>query len=210
MKYVDELCERYPILSDNKAEIEKVCDKLIKCFESLGKLLVCGNGGSCADAEHITGELMKGFLKKRPISPEKAEQMKNRCPEIEDSVIESLQQGLPTIALDSHGALNTAFMNDCNPDLIYAQQVLGYGREGDTFIGISTSGNAKNVCAAATVAKSLGMYTVALAGRDGGKLAKISDDAIIVKESETFKIQELHLPVYHAICAEIEDFFFKE
>lgn len=210
MDFITELCGRYPILLKNENEIRQACSGIIKSFENSGKLLVCGNGGSCSDAQHITGELMKGFLKKRPISQEKIQLMKKRCPEIDDSILNGLQQGLPTISLDSSSALNTAFMNDCDPSLIYAQQTLGYGREGDAFIGISTSGNAENVCAAAKVAKSLGLYTIALTGKDGGKLAEICNTAIIVDEKETYKIQELHLPVYHAICATVETHFFKE
>lgn len=185
-----------------------VCDALIECYSAGGKLLVCGNGGSCADAEHITGELMKGFLKNRPVSIQEKENMKALYPEISDDVVSALQKGLPTIPLSCCGALASAFANDCNPGYVYAQQVYGYGKLGDAFLGISTSGNAENVCAAAAIAKSMGLFALGLSGRDGGELKKICDVSIVVDESETFKIQELHLPVYHAICAYLEEYFF--
>lgn len=210
MDYISQLIERYPVLSDNEKEIRQLCDTVIKSYESGGKLLVCGNGGSCADAEHIVGELMKGFLRLRPLSNEKKAQMISAVPELSDIGLEKLQEGLPAITLNSGIALTTAFANDCDPDLIYAQQVLGLGKSGDVFLGISTSGNAKNVFAAAAVAKSLGLKTVALSGKNGGKLKEICDISIVVNEDETFMIQELHLPVYHAMCATVEEHFFKE
>ena len=210
MDFVTQLIWRYPVLKANEKEIRQMCDAVIKSYESGGKLLVCGNGGSCSDAEHIVGELMKGFLKKRPIPAEKKAKMLELVPELADIGIDVLQQGLPAIALNSGAALTTAFANDCDPDLIYAQQVLGFGRRGDVFLGISTSGNAENVYAAAAVAKSLGLVTVALSGKTGGKLKEICDISIVVDEDETYMIQELHLPVYHALCATVEEHFFKE
>lgn len=210
MDFVTQLIWRYPVLKANEKEIRLLCDAVIKSYESGGKLLVCGNGGSCADAEHIVGELMKGFLKKRPIPEKKKAEMLERVPELDGIGLDKLQQGLPAIALNSGVALTTAFANDCDPDLIYAQQVLGYGKKGDVFLGISTSGNAKNVYAAAAVAKSLGLVTVALSGKDGGVLKDVCDISIIVDEDETYMIQELHLPVYHALCATVEEHFFKE
>lgn len=210
MDYISQLIQRYPVLAKNEQEIRMFCDTLIKCYESGGKLLICGNGGSCADAEHIAGELMKGFLKKRPLSDERKAEMISAVPELENLGLEKLQQGLPVFTLNSGAALTTAFANDCDPELIYAQQVLAMGKEGDVFLGISTSGNAKNVYSAAAVAKSLGIKTAALSGRDGGKLMNVCDISIVVDEDETFMIQELHLPVYHAICATVEEHFFKE
>ena len=210
MDFVTQLIWRYPVLKSNEKEIRLMCEAVIKSYEAGGKLLVCGNGGSCADAEHIVGELMKGFLKKRPISADKKEKMLERVPELDGIGLDKLQQGLPAIALNSGAALTTAFANDCDPELIYAQQVLGLGRRGDVFLGISTSGNAKNVYAAAAVAKSLGLVTVALSGKTGGKLKEICDISIVVDEDETYMIQELHLPVYHALCATVEEHFFKE
>lgn len=210
MDYISQLIQRYPVLAKNEQEIRMFCDTLIKCYESGGKLLICGNGGSCADAEHIAGELMKGFLKKRSLSDERKAKMISAVPELENIGLEKLQQGLPVFTLNSGAALTTAFANDCDPELIYAQQVLAMGKEGDVFLGISTSGNAKNVYSAAAVAKSLGIKTAALSGRDGGKLRSVCDISIVVNEDETFIIQELHLPVYHAICATVEEHFFKE
>ena len=210
MDYITQLVERYPVLSENEKDIRSFCETLVNCYEWGGKLLICGNGGSCADAEHIAGELMKGFLKKRPLSDEQKARMISAVSELEDIDIGMLQQGLPVFTLNSGAALTTAFANDCDPELIYAQQVLAMGKKGDVFLGISTSGNAKNVFAAAAVAKSMGITTAALSGRDGGKLKDVCDISIVVKEAETFKIQELHLPVYHAICATVEEHFFKE
>lgn len=210
MDYIRQLVERYPVLSVNEKDIRQVCEVIINCYEQGGKLLICGNGGSCADAEHIAGELMKGFLKKRPLSDEQKKEMISAVPELENVGLEKLQQGLPVFTLNSGAALTTAFANDCDPDLIYAQQVLSMGKKGDVFLGISTSGNAKNVCSAAAVAKSMGITTAALTGRDGGKLRTLCDVSIVVNENETFMIQELHLPVYHAICATVEEHFFKE
>lgn len=209
MDYVTQLIWRYPVLKANEKEIRQMCDAVIRSYESGGKLLICGNGGSCADAEHIVGELMKGFLKLRPIADDKKAKMLDAVPALADIGIEKLQQGLPAIALNSGAALTTAFANDCDPDLIYAQQVLGLGKKGDVFLGISTSGNAKNVYAAAAVAKALGLTTVALSGKSGGRLKEICDISIVVDEDETFMIQELHLPVYHALCATVEEYFFE-
>lgn len=210
MDYVTQLIWRYPILKANEKEIRQLCDAVIKSYESGGKLLVCGNGGSCADAEHIVGELMKGFLKKRELSEKTMSQMITAVPELATVGIDKLQQGLPAIALNSGAALTTAFANDCDPEMIYAQQVLGLGKKGDVFLGISTSGNAKNVYAAAAVAKAMGITTVALTGKTGGKLKDICDISVVVGEDETYMIQELHLPVYHAMCAMVEEYFFEE
>ena len=209
MKYIDALVERCPQLSAVKADAEVLCRALIKCFSSGGKLLVCGNGGSSADAEHIAGELMKGFLKKRELPEDKREEMLGRFPRLGKELLDSLQQGLPVIPLGRCTALSTAFANDCSPEYAFAQEVLVYGGKDDVFLGISTSGNSENVCAAAMTARSLGLFTCALTGGEGGKLKDICDTAVTVPETETFKIQELHLPVYHAICAEIEEYFFK-
>lgn len=146
---IEELIARYPQLSCCRDQVEEASRMLIRCFSSGHKLLVCGNGGSCADAEHIVGELMKGFLKKRPLSEEIRNKMKKENPALEDSLLDQLQCGLPAIALTGSPALSTAFANDVNPQLIYAQQVIGLGESGDILLGISTSGNAANVYAAA-------------------------------------------------------------
>lgn len=207
---IEELIARYPQLSCCQDQVEEASRMMIRCFSSGHKLLVCGNGGSCADAEHIVGELMKGFLKKRPLSEEIRNKMKKENPALEDSLLDQLQCGLPAIALTGSPALSTAFANDVNPQLIYAQQVIGLGESGDILLGISTSGNAANVYAAAQVARGLEMEVIGLTGRDGGLLKSCADVCIIVPETETYKIQELHLPVYHALCAAAEAYFFNE
>lgn len=205
-----ELIDRYPVLSACEDSIRAAVNALIACYEGGGKLLICGNGGSCADSDHIVGELMKGFLKKRPLSPQQRQEMKARCPELTDDVLDGLQQGLPAVALPSLTALNTAFCNDVDPDLLYAQAVLAMGKPGDVVLCISTSGNAKNTAAAARVAKGLGITVMGLTGKTGGKLREIADICICAPETETFKVQELHLPIYHFLCATVEAHFFKK
>ena len=197
-EYLDELISRYPVLAPVKADIRTAYETLKECYERGGKLLIAGNGGSCADSEHIVGELMKGFVKKRPVSEEIEKALKTVDP----------QQGLPAIALTGHAGLTTAFMNDVDGSMTYAEQVLGYGKEGDVFLGISTSGNSKNVLYAAVTAKAKGLKVMGLLGRDGGRIRGYSDTAIVVPEQETVKIQELHLPVYHALCLWLEEYFF--
>lgn len=206
----DELLKRYPTLSECEYDIEKAVALIETTFASQGKLLLCGNGGSCADCDHISGELMKGFLKKRPLVDEKKREMRANCPEIDEAVLDKLQDALPAIPLTSLTALNSAFCNDVDPDLIYAQGVLALGKKGDALIAMSTSGNSKNVFEAAKVAKALGLHVIALTGKSGGKLKGIADVCICAPETETYKVQELHLPIYHYICAEIEERFFSE
>lgn len=207
---MNELINRYPKLESSKDDIEKAVSVIINCYEKGGKLLLCGNGGSSSDCEHISGELMKGFLKSRPLSQEQKAAMKKKCPLLTEKELSLLQGGLPAISLPSLTALMTAYGNDVSSELCYAQGVLALGVEGDVLFAISTSGNAKNVVAATKVAKAKGMKVVALTGKDGGKLKALSDVAICVDESETYKIQELHLPVYHYICSEVEKHFFEE
>ncbi len=207
-KYLEELIERYPVLASVKEEINKSYEILEACYANGGKLLVAGNGGSCADSEHIVGELMKGFVKRREVPDEFARKLKNVDPERGAMLADKLQGGLPAIALTGHAGLSTAFLNDVDGDLIFAQQTYGYGRPGDVLLGISTSGNSKNVMYAMTAAKAIGMKTIGLAGKDGGELKKAADVAIVVPENETFKIQELHLPIYHALCLMLEERFF--
>lgn len=200
MKYLEELVERYPVLDAVKDDVRKAYELLEACYEQGGKLLIAGNGGSCADAEHIVGELMKGFVKRREVSDSFAECLRNADEVRGAELAKKLQGGLPAIALTGHAGLSTAYLNDVDGDLIFAQQTYGYGRPGDVLIGISTSGNAKNVMYAMTVAKALGMKTIGLTGKDGGALKREADVSVVVPETETFKIQELHLPVYHALC----------
>lgn len=205
---LNELLIRYPDLAGIKEDILKAKDTIISCYENGGKLLLCGNGGSCADCEHIVGELMKGFLKKRSVSNEKRAQMKANAPYLEDEILSKLQIGLPAISLPSMTALNSAFCNDVDPELIYAQPLMALGNQGDILIAISTSGNSKNICAAAKVAKALGCKVIGLTGASGGKLKEIADICICAPGEETFKIQELHLPIYHYLCAQTEACFF--
>lgn len=208
MNYFEELLERYKALTCVKEEILKAYEILESCYENGGKLLIAGNGGSCADAEHIVGELMKGFVKRRAVSDEFAKKLMEADPKRGKELAQKLQGGLPAIALTGHPGLSTAFLNDVDGDLIYAQQTYGYGKKGDVLLGISTSGNSKNVMYAMAAAKALGMKTIGLTGKDGGQLKTAADVAIVVPESETFKIQELHLPVYHALCLMLEERFF--
>lgn len=210
MKYIDELIERYPVLSVCRKDIEKARDALIKSFEKGGKLLIAGNGGSCADSDHISGELLKSFVKKR--IPEKSliDSIKKIDEETGAYLSDKLQGSLPVIALTNNTALMTASLNDVDGNVMFAQQVNGYGKPEDVFLGISTSGNSKDIIYPTVVAKAKGLTTIALTGKSGGRLKDLADIAIIVPENETFKIQEFHLPVYHALCLEVEEHFWKE
>ena len=206
---LNELVMRYPVLGIVRDDVNKAYSLLEACYENGGKLLIAGNGGRAADAEHIVGELMKGFVKRRPLPKELKRALIDTDPIRGSELSEKLQQGLPAIALTNHAALSSAFANDVDGMLSYAQQVNGYGKEGDVFLGISTSGNSENVMYAAVTAKAKGMKVIGLTGRDGGKLAKLADVAIVVPEQETYKIQELHLPIYHALCLMLEDHFYE-
>lgn len=209
-KHLDLLIERYPVLHVCREDIIKAYKILEDCFTGGNKLLVAGNGGSCADAEHIVGELMKGFKLPRKCAEEFADKLRAVDPIRGKELAEKLQGGLPAIALNGHQGLNTAYINDVENGglLMYAQQVNGYGKPGDIFLGISTSGNSKNVMYAAVVARAKGMKVLGLTGSKGGHLAEIADVAIKVPETETYMIQELHLPVYHALCLMLEEKFF--
>ena len=209
-KQLETLIKRYPALSVCEEEIEKAYEILEECFATGHKLLIAGNGGSCADGEHIAGELMKGFKMQRKCTEEFAKKLKSIDAERGAELAEKLQGGLPTIALDNHQALNTAYVNDVENGglLTYAQQVYGYGKAGDVLLGISTSGNSKNVAYAAVVARAKGMKVIGLTGAKGGNLASVADVTIKVPETETYMIQELHLPVYHCLCLMLEERFF--
>ena len=198
-----ELLMRYPNLETCIEDIEKAKEAMIACYEQGGKILLCGNGGSSADCEHIAGELMKGFLKKRPVVEDE------RLKEFDEEFLKRLQGGLPAIALPSMTGVNTAFANDVDPEMVYAQAVLALGKENDILIGLSTSGNAANVANSLKVAKALNMTAIGLSGGTGGKMKEISDICICAPEKETYKIQELHLPIYHYLCAMVEDYFYK-
>lgn len=207
-KILDTLIARYPDLSTVREAVEEAYRILEECYSRGGKLLIAGNGGSSADAEHIVGELMKGFVKRRELSGERKAALEAADPEHGRALADKLQEGLPAIALSGHPALSTAFLNDVDGDMIYAQQVWGYGTEEDVLLGISTSGNAKNIDYAVTAARAKGMKVIGLTGRDGGRLGARADAAVIVPEQETYRIQELHLPVYHALCLMLEERFF--
>ena len=209
INYLEELMERYPVLAPVQEDIWNAYEHLKTCYEGGGKLLVAGNGGSCADAEHIVGELMKGFVKKRPVSEDFAEKLTQEDPEKGLELAAKLQGGLLAIALNGHPGLSTAYLNDVDGNLIYAQQTYGYGKPGDVLLAISTSGNSRNIEYAVLTARALGMKVIGLTGRDGGKLGKMAHVSIVVPETETYKIQELHLPVYHALCLMLEETFFE-
>ncbi|HET7838132.1 MAG TPA: SIS domain-containing protein [Rectinemataceae bacterium] len=181
---------------------------LERCFRSGGKLLVCGNGGSAADADHIVGELMKGFLLKRPLTQADREALLMSSAVHGPRLADSLQRALPAMSLCGAGAFATAFANDVSGELAFAQAVRGWGRKGDALLALSSSGNSRNVVCAAVAAKAFGLTTVALTGRGGGELVAICDVTIRVPAHETFLVQELHLPVYHALCAMLEEEFF--
>lgn len=209
-KHIDLLCERYPALKIVEDDIARAYQILEDSYKNGGKLLVAGNGGSAADAEHIVGELMKGFKLPRKPQSDFADKLIQTNTELGAVLAENLQGALPAIALDGHPALSTAYMNDCEPLLCFAQQVNGYGKTGDVFLGISTSGNSKNVLYAATTAHAKGMKVIGLTGAKSSKLEQMSDVCIKVPQIETYMIQEFHLPVYHCLCLMLEDEFFWE
>ena len=208
MRHIDLLVERYPSLESARNDIVAAYLLLEESYENGGKLLVAGNGGSAADAEHIVGELMKGFKLPRKPKADFAEKLVEENQEFGSVLAENLQGALPAIALDGHPALSTAYMNDCEPLLCFAQQVNGYGKSGDVFLGISTSGNSKNVLFAATTAHAKGLKVIGLTGAKDSKLKDMSDVCIKAPQTETYMIQELHLPIYHCLCLMLEDKFF--
>lgn len=207
-KHLKHLIERYPLLDYCQKELHEAYSILEAAYASGRKLLVAGNGGSAADSEHIVGELMKEFKLKRKVYGEQAEELLHISPELGKVLADNLQGALPAISLTGHSALTTAFMNDSEPELVFAQQVNGYGKPGDVFLGISTSGNSRNILYAAVTAKSKGLKVIGLTGKRENKLQCYSDVCIHVPETETYKIQELHLPVYHCLCLMLEDKFF--
>jgi len=209
-QFEHDLYLRYPQLSACQPEIHKAYLILETCFRSGHKLLTCGNGGSAADSDHIVGELMKGFLKRRPITGALRDNLALMYGSGGSEIADGLQGALPAISLVQHAALITAFANDVAPDMIFAQQTAGYGRAGDVLIAISTSGNSRNVVRAVQVASAIGMSTIGLTGAKGSKLSVLCDAAVCVPEQETFKVQELHLPVYHALCCMLEEEFFTD
>lgn len=209
-KQINILLERYPQLRDVKDAVIAAYDVIEASYAKGGKLLVAGNGGSAADAEHIVGELMKGFKLSRKPLDYFATKLMEADAELGQILAQNLQGALPAIALDGHLALSTAYMNDCEPLLCFAQQVNGYGTANDVFLGISTSGNSKNVLFAAVTAKAKGMKVIGLTGQKDSELNRISDVCIQAPQTETYMIQELHLPIYHCLCLMLEERFFGE
>lgn len=208
MKHINLLVERYPKLETVKQDIINAYLLMEECYEHDGKLLIAGNGGSAADSEHIAGELMKRFKAPRPVPPEFAKRLKDIDETRGKELAKNLERGLMAIPLVAHEALTTAYINDVDGLGVFAQQIYGFGRPGDVFLGISTSGNSKNIMNATVVARALGINVIGLTGANGGELAKVSNVAIKVPETETYMIQELHLPVYHCLCLMLEDRFF--
>jgi D-sedoheptulose 7-phosphate isomerase len=206
--FVDELVSRYPQLLPLKEEISKAGASLVSCYEQGGKVLLCGNGGSCSDSDHIVGELMKGFESKRKIDESFKTKLSTTAGERGAYLAEKLQQGLSAISLTAHTALITAVANDTDADLIFAQQVMGYGKPGDVIIGISSSGNSQNVIDALITAKAKDMIVIGLTGETGGKMKSFCDILINVPQRRTAFVQELHLPVYHVLCLMVEHHFF--
>lgn len=207
-RHVKNLIRRYPQLEGIEEEIINAYLVLEECYRQQGKLLIAGNGGSAADSEHMAGELMKKFKLDRPVSREFAEKLKNIDPEKGENLARNLERPLTAMSLVTQEALTTAYINDVDGLGVYAQQLYGYGRPGDVFLGISTSGNSKNILNATVVARASGIRVIGLTGRNGGELAKVSDVSVCVPEWETYMIQELHLPIYHCWCMMLEEKFF--
>ena len=208
--YIRRLVERYPDLAVCVPTIETAYSVLVEAFQQQCKLLICGNGGSAADSEHIVGELMKGFRLRRALPAAVLERLKMEWPQEGAYIGKHLQGALPALSLSAHTALTTAYTNDVAADLVFAQQVYGYGEQGDVLLCISTSGRSTNVCHAARAAHTLGLHTIGLTGSDGGLLATVCDITICVPRSSVEDIQEMHLPVYHTLCLMLEEHFFCE
>ena len=205
---VKTLFERFPELLVVEDEVDSAFQTLKNVFRAGGTLFVCGNGGSAADAEHVVGELMKGFLLPRRIKSETRNALFEMYGDAGLAIADNLQEGLPAVSLTGHPALSTAFANDVAPELIFAQQLYGLAKRDDALLAFSTSGNSENVVKALMMAKVIGVSTIAMLGRNGGECAKFADTVICVPEDETYKVQELHLPVYHALCAMLEEEFY--
>ena len=198
-----ELLMRYPCLEAVIDSIDAAAQMMVDTYKNGGTVLVCGNGGSCADSDHIVGELMKGFLSLRPMSEEQKSSMSDI---LDEDILSKLQRGIPAISLPAQSAVISAYANDVDPELVYAQLVFGYGKKQDMLIGLSTSGNSKNVVAAAKVARAMGIKTLALTGARDSRLSELCDVTVKAPEIETFKVQELHLPIYHYLCAYVEKY----
>lgn len=206
--HLDLLIERYPALECVRGQVAGIFDTIRECYENGGKLIIGGNGGSCSDADHIVGELMKGFKMLRPLNADMQEKLIAADPALGADLAKKLQGGLPAVALSSHPALNTAFLNDVSGDMMYAQQLCSLGEAGDVFLAITTSGTAMNLRYAAVTAKAKGMKVLALTGKTGGAMNELADINLVAPCNETYQIQELHLPIYHCLCLMLEDYFF--
>mgnify|MGYP004550846229 FL=1 len=207
-EHIELLISRYTVLEPIKEDIIRAYHILEESYMNGGKVLIAGNGGSAADAEHMVGELMKDFLLPRPVSEGFAEKLIEQDEELGALLARKLQGALPAVALDGHVALSTATMNDCDPLLSFAQQVNGYGKKDDVFLGISTSGKSKNVLCAAMTARAKGMKVIGLTGERGSRLEQLCDVCIKAPGAENYKVQELHLPIYHCLCMMLEERFF--
>ena len=207
-KHIELLLSRYSALSGIREDIIKAYLIMEECYKRDGKILIAGNGGSAADSEHIAGELMKRFKSPRPVTSEFADKLRAIDPVRGDTLAKNLERSLMAIPLVAHEALTTAYINDVDGLGVFAQQLLGFGRPGDVFLGISTSGNSKNVMAATVVARALGIKVIGLTGSKGGELATVADVCVKVPSDETYIIQEYHLPIYHCWCLMLEDYFF--
>lgn len=198
---IETLIQHYPELSFMQETLGQARDAILDRLSRGGKVLLAGNGGSAADCDHIVGELMKGFL--LPRTPE-GEEMAALAKALGPDAAGRLQRGIPAVSLTAHAGLLSAYANDCDPELVYAQSLYALGQRDDVLIALSTSGHSRNVLAAVRVARARGVYSVALTGRDGGALAREADVALIAPAQDTYRIQEYHLPIYHALCAELE------
>lgn len=208
VEHVDSLIDRIPSLDSCRNDIISAYRLMEECYENDGKLLIAGNGGSAADCEHIAGELMKRFMSPRPVPREFADKLISVDKQRGTELAKNLEQGLMAIPLVAHEAMTTAYINDVNGLGVFAQQLYGFGRKGDVFLGISTSGNSRNIMSATVVARAIGIKVIGLTGKTGGELAEVADVVVCVPEIETYRIQELHLPVYHCWCRMLEDRFF--
>lgn len=207
---IDILLENYPDLANQRENLELAIELIIDSYKQSKKIIIAGNGGSSSDADHIVGELMKGFIKKRPISSELKKKLNNNPSEFTNDLIDKLQTPLRAISLTGPNSLFSAFGNDVDPRYTISQALLGHADENDVFIAISTSGNSKNICAAAYLAKRMGLKVIAFTGQSISELSRIADVTLFAPSQETYRIQEYHLPIYHAMCLEVEAYFFKE
>ncbi len=206
---LNDMISRYPALEDCKYDIREACKAVINCYSNHGKLLLCGNGGSCSDADHIVGELMKSFERKRPIERKLEGSLKSVSEERGAFIADRLQNALPAISLNAHSALYSAISNDMDANLVFAQQIAGYGQKNDVLIAMSTSGNSQNIVDAAITAKAKGLTVIGLTGENGGRMKQYCDIAICVPSLSTPEVQEYHQPIYHTICRIAENRFFK-